>query len=443
MSDVDVSAPSPASAPAASTPAPAPASARETPVDPNPVRSPQPIGSQAPPAPVDLDKHQGSEHRPQSRAEATREAIKKAYARASEPGPAQAKMGHNKPPEPMAKEEAKKPPLNLKRPPAEQERPRGEHGHFAPATPGAAAGTATETPGEQGQAQAGQAIHDRQGQPAPQLPEGAPYREAPKRWNERARADWAATPETVRGEVHRVHQEFNRAYEMMAEDHQTMEGIRHYHETAKKQGTTLQKALDNYVGIEAKLLQDPIAGLDVIVNNLNLRTNDGQRIGLRDIAWHVLNQSPDQHQAVSLKNAQTAVAQQLQQLREQQAAIAQATYDLQYEQRFAHMRQGVDRFAETHPRLDELGDLIQAELAHGYDLSEAYRRAELLRPAAPATHAAQTRTQTAQTRSDTDRSIHGAPDRGPVNGRGGKSPTPSASPRDAIARAVRQVNGSL
>jgi hypothetical protein len=439
MSDVNISAPPPASAPAASTPAPAPA--RETPIDPNPVRAPQPIGSQAPPAPVDLDKHQGSEHRPQSRAEATREAIKKAYAKAGEP--AQAKMGHNRPPEPMEKEEAKKPPLNLKRPPSDQERPRGEHGHFAPASPGAAASTATETPGGQGQAQAGQASSQSPGQSAPQLPEHAPYREAPKRWNERARADWAATPETVRGEVHRVHQEFNRAYELMAEDHQAMEGIRHYHEIAKKQGTTLAKALDNYTGIEAKLLQDPIAGLDVIVNNLNLRTADGQRIGLRDIAWHVLNQSPDQHQATSLKNTQTAVAMQLQQLREEQAAIARVTQELHYEQRFAQMRQGVDRFAETHPRLDELGGPIQAELALGFSLDEAYRRAELLHPAGPATHAAQTRTQTAQTRSDTDRSIHGAPDRGPVNGRGDRRQSPSASPRDAITRAVRLANGSL
>jgi hypothetical protein len=440
MSDVNLSAPPP-SAPAASAPA------HETPVEVNPVRAPQPVGSQAPPAPVDADKLKGSEYRPQSKHEQRREAVRRAFTRAAEPEAAKPRMGHNNPPEEMTKEEPKKPPpLNLKRPPGEQEqRPRGEHGHFAPAGTGSAAANATDGARPE-QAQAG-LNKEQSGQPAPsnvvQLPDGAPYREAPKRWADHAKAEWAAAPESVRGEVHRMHHEFSRAYETLADDHQVMNSIRHYHETAKAHGTTLERALANYTGIEDKLRQDPIAALDVIVNNLNLRTNDGQRIGLRDIAWHVLNQSPDQHQATTLKNTQTAIAQQMQQMREQQMAIARATQELQYEHRFVQMRQGVDQFAETHPRLDELGDLIQAELNLGFDLPEAYRRAELLRPAGSATHAAQTRTQTAQTRSNTDRSIHGAPDRGPVNGRGDKRPSPSANPRDAITRAVRQVNGSL
>jgi hypothetical protein len=448
MSDVNLSAPPPAAVPSAPASAPA-APARETPINPNPVSSPQPIGSQAPPAPVDPDKHKGSPHRPLSRSEQTREAVRKAFERASEPGPAKAKMGHNNPPEAMEKEEQPRPRINLKKPPPpaeQQERPRGEHGHFAPA--GAVApSTATGAPdaARQEQAQAGPA--PQAGQPASpikaiELPEGAPYREAPRRWSELARAEWGAAPESVRADAHRMHKEFSQAYEQMRADHDEMNSIRHYHELAKQHGTTLEKALANYTSMESKLRADPIGGLDVIVNNLNLRTADGQRIGLRDIAWHVLNQSPDQLQSLQMQNVQAALTRQMRELREQQTAIAQATQDLQYERRFAYTRSGVDQFAETHPRLDELGDLIQQELQLGFDLPEAYRRAELLRPAGPATHAAQTRTQTAQTRS-TDRSIHGAPDRGPANGHDTRRSSPSASPRDSVTRALRAMNGSL
>ena len=53
---------------------------------------------------------------------------------------------------------------------------------------------------------------------------------------------------------------------------------------ARSQGTSLPAALNNYIGIEHKLRSDPIGGLDVIVNNLNLRTSDGRRITLADVA---------------------------------------------------------------------------------------------------------------------------------------------------------------
>ena len=43
-----------------------------------------------------------------------------------------------------------------------------------------------------------------------------------------------------------------------------------YHEMAQQHGTTLDRALNNYVTMEQKLRQDVIGGLDIIVNNLNL-----------------------------------------------------------------------------------------------------------------------------------------------------------------------------
>jgi hypothetical protein len=214
-----------------------------------------------------------------------------------------------------------------------------------------------------------------------------------------------------------------------------MRSIRPFHRMARAQGTTLKNALTNYVGIETKLRADPIAGLDNIVNNLNLRTRDGQQLGLRDIAWHVLNQTPEQHRMLQSQNTQTALSHQLGELSRQQSAIAQQMRQLHYERQFNHTRWEVDRFAETHPRLDELSDRIQQELRLGFDLPTAYARADRLQPA---THAAQTRTPTAQTRSS-DRSISGAPDGGSTNG--ARRQRGSTSARDAVSRAIQRVNG--
>ena len=67
---------------------------------------------------------------------------------------------------------------------------------------------------------------------------------------------------------------------------------------AQQHGTTLEKALESYTGIEQKLRADPVAGLDNIVYNLGLTDPEtGRRLNLRDIAYHVLSQSPEQLQA--------------------------------------------------------------------------------------------------------------------------------------------------
>jgi hypothetical protein len=106
------------------------------------------------------------------------------------------------------------------------------------------------------------------------------------------------------------------------------------------------------------------------------------------------------------------------------------------QQQFVYTRSQVDQFADSHPRFDELGDLIEQELKFGFDLETAYRRAELFRPT---THAAQTRTPSAQTRP-ADKSISGSPDVSPSNG-ASRSKKPVGR-REAIQNAMR-ANGVL
>lgn len=419
MSDTNAAPDAPASAPAS---APVSASISEVPVNTTPPSSPNPIGQQAPPKPVGDFK--GSEHRPRSRSESIQAAFDKANAE-GRPGAAKPKIGHNQPPD-----EDK---LDLRKPPKEQHR---ESGRFARAPSAGQQPTGQQPTGQQqpGQ-QPGQQDQGRQQQPQAhrQLPEGTPYREPPPRFSERAKAEWHAAPEGVRGDVYRMHHEVERMHQHYRADKAVMDSIRNFHQMAQQHGTTLQKALGNYVGIEQMLRKDPIAAFETIVSNLNLHTDDGRKLGFRDIAYYALNQSPEAHKLIQAQNEQRAQNHQIGQLHQQQQRLAQEQQRMQYERQFTYTRSALDQYAETHPRLDELGDLIQRELALGFTLDQAYERANLLRPP---TQADQTRTGTsAQTRSD--KSIHGAP-AGPSNGTGRRSDyKPSRS--EALTNAFRRA----
>jgi hypothetical protein len=432
MSDVNVA---PAPAPAA----PAAPAANEVVINPNQTTAPQPVGSQAPDKPVGDIK--GSEHRPQSRREAIQAAFEKAR-KENPPKAAEARKGHNNPPEDTPDEK-----INLKKRPADQpQRERGEHGHFARReTPAGADTGRTVGAGPQARQQPGaQQPGAQQQRLGAQLPETARYREPPKRMTDHAKAEWGATPESVRGDVYRMQQEFEGAYRHYKRDYETMNTIRPFDEMARQHGTTLQRALSNYVTMEQKLRADPVGGLDIIVSNLNLQTPDGRKITLADIAHHVLSRTPEQHRLMQHQNAQTAQSQQIGQLHQMVSTLANGFQQMQYNQQFSHTRSALDQFADAHPRFDELAEDIEREVKLGFDLETAYKRAELLRPA---TRAAQTRNgngngTAAQTRT-ADRSIHGAPEAGSMNGAAQRGKGKQVGRRDAIANAIKRVSGSL
>jgi len=419
----DTSAPSAPPSAAPSAPASTP---NETPINPSQPSLPNPIGAQTAPAPERAS---------------VRNSLQAAFDRANSPPPkgekpaekptpkaAEAKAGHNNPPEETPK-------LNLRKPPeaqGDQTIPR-DRGRFAP----------RQKPEAPDDAQAAQnaapsAPPAQPGQPQAykRLPPHAPYAEPLQRMAEGAKRDWADTPETVRGDVHRMHQEFSKAAQQYQGVAEAFKPIARFHQMAQEHGTTLEQALHNYTTIETKLRADPIAGLDQIVNNLGLKDpQTGQKIGLRDIAHYILNSSPEQLRQVQQGNQQQAAASQIGALYNEISGLKQTVQQMHTQQQFTQVRSALDIFADTHPRLDELGVPIEQELKLGFDLETAYRRAELLYPA---THAAQTRTTTAQTRQ-TDRSISGNPDVAPSNGASRKQ-KPSGSPREALQNAMARLN---
>lgn len=419
MSDVTVAAPSGG--------APAPAS--EVPVQVDQTHAPNPVGSQAPDHPT--EKTSGR-----------REAIQKAFERAEKgvarkdtterkpaPKAAEAKPGHNQPPEDAKLDLRKRPTGDVPKGPRE----RGEHGHFAPVQK---VQNEVQTSANSS-ANSATAVQ----QNLPYRPEHsklhpqAPYREPPNRFANHAKHDWQHAPESIRAEVNRMYDEFGRAYKIYKADFDEMQTLRPFQQLAKQTGTTMAKALSSYVALEDKIRKNPLSGLDTVVQNLNLKTSDGQTLTLRDIAYYIVSLTPEQYGQIQHNNAQVATAHQIAAARNEIAQLKQSWQQAQAQQQFHYTRSAVDNYANTHPRLDELGDLIEQEIKHGYDLDTAYRRANLLRPANPA---AQTRNPSAQTRPATDRSISGVP--GSSNGARPKG-KPSASPRDAVKNAISRMQG--
>ena len=422
MSDVSQAPPAPASAPSAPAPAQTPAPAQaEVPVQ-SPVDCPRPLGDQAPPKP------EGQESNKQSHI-SRREALSNAFKRAQD---AQEEAAKNPPKreQPQAKKEAG---------PKEDAKPERyrEQGKFArdPSKPQPDQQPG-QKPGEQPQ----------QRQQIQPLHESAPYRQPPNRFSEQSKQEWNATPESVRGAVYQMAKEFNGAYQKYKADNEVMNELRPYHDLATKQGTSIRKAFDNYYGMEMKLRQDLIGGLDVIVQNVaraqGLTNANGGPLTFRDVAAHVATMSPEQHQLTQQRNYQTAAEQQLGQMRQQMAMQEQRLNQILYQQKFTYTRSQVDQFADAHPRFDELADLIKQELDLGFSLEVAYARADRLRPS---THAVQTRTQSAQTRKT---SISGAPDGSgntrPSDGQrkaNGEAKHPSR--REALQKAFRRVGSGV
>jgi hypothetical protein len=433
MSDVTV-------APSGGAPSAAPS---EVAVDTNQAHSPNPVGSQAPDKPIDdaANRRETIRQNIQAAADrasrqqedgARRDAQRRQDGAREAPRAADARPGHNNPPEQTPRE----------RPP----QPR-EQGRFASANaPANTPANARNTPPANLQ---GNSRVNSAGSNAPantprdyeRLPEHAPYRVPIRRMSDESKAVWAQTPEPVRADIHRMSTDFAKHYQSVKNDLDAYKPLRQYHELAESQGTTLERALQNYVSMEAKLREDVVGGLDVIVRNLNLRGPEGEPLGLRDVAYHILNMSPDQHRLTQQQNQQVAAQHQIGALHQEIAGLKNYLQQVHTQQRYAQTRSGVDAFAQSHPRFDELGDLIEQEIKLGFPLEDAYRRAELLRPG----HTSGSARTTGGSARTADRSITGAPNGG-SNGASmrsrGSSPTPE-NRRDNIMDAIRAVRGGV
>lgn len=253
---------------------------------------------------------------------------------------------------------------------------------------------------------------------------------APAGLTKAAQEQWAQTPEAVRADVERRFTELTQGIEKYRAEVQAFEPVRKYQDMAQKSGTTLDKALEAYTGIEAVINQDPIRGLIEICRNVGI---DPRAAGA---ALANMQQLPPQQQPPRESAEVAALKQELAALKEQVGGVTSTLSKTQAQSM-------IDKFASDHPHFDELSDSIShmLETRFAKDLQDAYDKAIRLNPEVAAkieaAKAAQAAPQPdpAQTREKASKSITGSPSTGSTPA----TRKPAGSPREALQNAFASM----
>jgi hypothetical protein len=321
----------------AADPGPAPDVAPSAPINEAPANLTSPLGSQIPP---DAVAKPAEPKAPPSLDDSIDRAIAKSAEKQAAPKDAKADVKA----QPVAKE------------PGKAEQPR-ENGKFAPKD-GAKAPAADSAV----------AVDD--AKPAEAVKPSHTADDAPARFTETAKAKWAAADPEIRGETLRMQKELTEGYQKHKAAAERDGALAEFHEMAQKSGTDVKTALSKYTALEGLLRQDPIKGLNEVCNNMGL--------SLRDVAAHVLGQTPDQN-----ASQQDAT---IRELRQQNSSLEERLNKLEggfNQQREQSTLTEINKFASENPRFDELADDIAFFMQSGRakDLPEAYQLAERLNPA--------------------------------------------------------------
>lgn len=307
---------------------------------------------------------------------------------------------------PVEKAEAKAPEPK----PADTKPARAEDGKFAAKE--SADPKSVEQRAVQGQTEGNQTSEGRK-----------PHHDAPARFNEFGKRDWANTPDSVKEETYRAFRELEEGHKKYKDSADRYEKVREFDDLARKNGREgVHESLKQIVEIENAFARDPIDGLK--------RVTDHFGINLQAVAAHIVGQNPNQQ-----------VAEAHSRIQELESKIQQ----MEFERKAPDI---VAEFAASHDRFDELSEVIATLLKTGTakDLEAAYELASVLK--APASNAAQhsqplipAESAPAQTQAPAlnpagSKSVSG----GPGNGISPASRQPvSKSNSEAVKRALKQL----
>lgn len=252
--------------------------------------------------------------------------------------------------------------------------------------------------------------------------------EAPARFNDQGKAEWANAPESVQAEVHRTIKNLEDGYAKHKEGAERYEKFRQYDDVAKTNGRDLTESIAKVIEFEKAMAQNPLAAINFALREAGPRGPDGNPITIDDIVAHVSGQSGDERLATANSR-----------IRELEAKI-------QHMETTAKLPDMVAEFAAKHERFEELSDVIATLIEAGTakDLPAAYKLATVLRPVA-ATPAAVTQqaSSAAETASPAparpnpagQKSISGAPSSGATSGGKKRILSNSEAIKAALAKA--------
>ncbi len=260
---------------------------------------------------------------------------------------------------------------------------------------------------------------------------------APQRFSKTVTPEvWAQTPEPVRAEVERALGELTQGIEKYRGAAEAFEPVRKYHDMAAQGGTTLEKALDAYVGIENAWRQNPAQGFAEVCRNMGVQPMQMlQAIAQGFQGGQVQMPHGDSPQVAALKN-------ELAQLKSQLGEFGKTFTETQQQARQRQVESTVEAFAKdpAHPHFDEVSDSVAHMLETGFakDLQDAYDKAIRLNPEVAAKIEASkqtTKPDPAQTREKANKSITGSP----ATGSHPATRQVPDSPRKALEGAFAQL----
>lgn len=211
------------------------------------------------------------------------------------------------------------------------------------------------------------------------------YKAAPERFVPEAKAEWEKVPEPVRAEIDRTIKNLEQGhakYREAAERYAPLAEFEKRSQEAYKQ--PLVDTLKNYVQLDELLQTDLLAGLDRIVSSMDLKDREGNPLGLRDVAAHIVGQP----EGKSFQNENASLKSQLAAMERKLAQIENGfteTRKTETETRQASVAKQIEDFASKAPRWAELETHVLKALKSDFipktgdpakDLEAAYKFVE-------------------------------------------------------------------
>jgi hypothetical protein len=260
----------------------------------------------------------------------------------------------------------------------------------------------------------------------------------PSRFSQDAKDAWAKLDPATKGETKRALRELESG---LTSYKGKLEPLQEFFDMAEKHGTTVDVAMKNYVGMENLLRANPAEGFRQLAQRLQIPPQQIAQLLMQGQPQQPTPPAPQQGrpQQGQPTSEMQAVLQELAAVKQTLATFQndarqaqQAQAQQAYQQQVETIAAETADFAAQHPRLEELTDEVVRQINAGYDLPEAYSRAEMLHPA-PAPQAQPTPAPTAQTQKS-GLSVTGAP----VSGSTPDARKTPNSAKEAVKRAFAE-----
>jgi hypothetical protein len=311
-----------------------------------------------------------------------------------------------------------------KAPASAADRARDPTGKFAPAAdrpaPDRTAAPAATAPAPAGDASAAVADPAKTADETPRPPPG---------WSPASKVAFDALPDHIKADIAKREREVNTGLAKLAE----FKPVEKFAEMARRGGTTLDRALENYVGIEQLLGRDPIAAFEQIMRNV--------RINPQAFATAYLNRQGGAQAPHADPAARQPAA------LDPQAIVRQATEAVRAEYEAREVQSEVQRFENDpknrfYPNVKQnMAQLVHAGLAN--TIQDAYDMACRMDPEISrlinAPPAPDPRKLAADQARAAARATIGSPSPGMGSAR--SAIPPNATRREAIAAIVAQQKG--